>query len=926
MKNQNFKYVVIALVVATLGLAVVAVIRSRGVEQPVAQLASNGSTDDGSDWRSGIKRPSSSGGSRGDSRDGNSGSSASEDRESGGQASTEDAGSSTEKAPGEESKTGPVIGGGSPLPGGGGGSGTGNGAGIALDKNGNPLPGQYRPDSKNDPSTIPTGDHRNSDWNDANDQGGSAEGDVGSEDDTEPTPTETPTDEQATLGGRVLRGESGVADAQLQLTADNYWKQVTSDSDGNYYFPPLNPGDYTLRLVYPAMPNPQRLISLGSGESNTSEDFVIPDLPPMYGQVVNDMTGEGVKSPSVSIWQGQKGLGEVLGDGDGNFELFPLDPGSYTAKVIANGFRPGDTSFEVSDNADYNDHIQIRLTPAVTLSGRVVDANGFAVSGALVALFSPGSVYGGTYSSQPFKTTGAGGDFLFSSLPEDGGNVRAGAYREGYVPAYSETIDPASSDGVVGDIVLPTGTKITGRVVTADATPIDYVLVEVIGGFSNTGGIYQRFNYQLPSNESTADGVFELSAIEPGSVTLRFTATDYVTKEEQYIVSGPTMDIGDVEMESSSEPKEGRLAGMIITDEGKGLPSQNVYIKCLDCSSSEEALQNSDSQGRFSFEEVTEGTYSIDISGSTFRGNLWVPLSQRYVGAQPGGESVVLLYDMSHSIKADLIDTNGDPIRRFQVGINVLDQSPSTVSGQKNEIRMRYESEMSTSEGVMTLPYLISGTANLTISVSGGGTEEISNVYIAPTESVIDLGQVVISQGGTVKGYVVAEEGGGSLQGVTVQALPPDGSSGSHPLNSLSFSTITGPTGEFELSGLPETTIDLQFRLSGRVATRRRGIPITPGETSDVAEVALPLAAIIEGKVTDSVSGNPISNVLINFNNWLVYSDREGKYRADMVPPGDIAMIAIHNIAGDSHEKFAAQFIAPAGETTIYDFEMVPQE
>ena len=909
MPNQSFKYIVIALVVATLGLAVVAILRPHGVEPAPAQLAAsrgaeaqaNRGTSDGRSGGSNGAQSSPADASVQGARDA---------------AASQQPGSPADGAPGGAPGEGPdgadpVIGSGVPLPGGGSRGVPGS---PGFDNDGNPWPTQYRPGAEGDSPESSLG--KDSSWKDA--EGAGAEDDGGTAEDTEPTPTETPSPEQATLGGRVVRGETGVTDAHLELTADGFWKEVQSDASGSYYFPPLEPGDYTLRLIYPATPLPQRMISLAAGESNSSEDFVIPELPPITGQIVNDETGQGVPAAAVSVWQGEKGIGEVRGGQDGGFQLFPLDPGSYTLKVLASGFRPGDTSLEVSENSNLNQPVQIRLTPAVTLSGRVVDEAGQAINGALVALFSAGSVYGGPYASQPFQKTQAGGLFLFSSLPEDGGSVRAGAYMDGFVPAYSQTIDPAASNGEAGDVVLTRGTNLTGRVVTSDGQPIDFVQIDVTGGFGSSGGIYQRFNYPFPSAESSVDGNFQLPAIEPGSVTVRFTATDYVTKEQPFTASGPVMDVGDVEMESSDEPKEGRLAGLVITEEGKGLAGSNVYIRCLDCSTAHEALQNTDSQGRFSFENVTDGTYSIDVSGSTFRGNLWVPLSQRLGGARPGGDSVVLLYDMSHSIKAKLIDTAGNPIRRFQAGINVLDTS----GGTNNEVRMRYETEMNTSDGMMTLPYLISGTANL--SVSGGGTKDISSVYIAPTQTVIDLGEVVVSQGGTVDGYVVAEEGGGSLQGVTVEALPPDGAPASHPLNSLSFSTITGPTGEFDLSGLPEATIDVQFRKAGRVATRRRGIPITPGETAALGEVALPLAATIEGRITDSVSGLPISNVLINFNNWIVYSDREGKYRGDMIPPGDIAMIAIHNMAGDSHEKFAAQFVAPPGETTIYDFEMIP--
>jgi protocatechuate 3,4-dioxygenase beta subunit len=202
----------------------------------------------------------------------------------------------------------------------------------------------------------------------------------------------------SSIQGRVVDPAGrGVEKVTVRATATtdttSSTSMATTDETGAFELADLQPGKYMLRVAGSGY----RQIA---GEGNDAEAGetgvevrVVPQVT-VAGSVV-DQSGKPVRDFTCKLQYAEEGSavfedagvqGDFRGRDDGSFELSGINPGSYVVHVDAGGFAPGiSRPFVASTEGERVAGLVIHVSAGASMRGRVVDAEGKPVAGALVS-------------------------------------------------------------------------------------------------------------------------------------------------------------------------------------------------------------------------------------------------------------------------------------------------------------------------------------------------------------------------------------------------------------------------------------------------------------------------------------------------------------------------------------------------------------
>ncbi len=151
------------------------------------------------------------------------------------------------------------------------------------------------------------------------------------------------------LSGVVDDGSAPLADAAVQLTSTDGFTRITvsTDSAGEYTFPPLRPADYsitvahaeTLNQIYPGIdcfsldcaPEAGTPVSLGNDEQNL--DFSLNEGATVSGQLVRASDGTPVENAWVTVFNETQGAVTAQSEVNGEFTVRGLVEGTFYVRA-----------------------------------------------------------------------------------------------------------------------------------------------------------------------------------------------------------------------------------------------------------------------------------------------------------------------------------------------------------------------------------------------------------------------------------------------------------------------------------------------------------------------------------------------------------------------------------------------------------------
>lgn len=264
------------------------------------------------------------------------------------------------------------------------------------------------------------------------------------------------------LTGRVLKAGQPVGNAMLFFSvtdgggAPSDLKQSRTDADGQYQIGLDAAGAYSvvvaaggalfggrqsaIPIQVPDQPSP--VVDVTMRSAGISGRVTNAEGKPVSGAIVTVKAGAAAAGAE---GHGRGGMQDQT-ESDGTFLIEGLEPGTYGITVAASGYRNAEVPTVTVANESDVPSVEVSLTPGRTVRGRVLDANGNGIAGALVLTAPSGSVPSGR-DALP-ATTDVNGTFVITA-PADG-PIDLTAVASGFPPARAVSVQP--QDGV--DVVL----------------------------------------------------------------------------------------------------------------------------------------------------------------------------------------------------------------------------------------------------------------------------------------------------------------------------------------------------------------------------------------------------------------------------------------------------------------------------------------
>lgn len=239
--------------------------------------------------------------------------------------------------------------------------------------------------------------------------------------------------------------------------------------------------------------------------------------------------------------------------------------------------------------------LQLVLSGAAAVSGRVVDGKGAPVAGATVVAVAAKSAI----KPQPI-TTGADGGFLLDGLASGTRHV-VQARHEGFAAAFARNVLPPA-EGL--ELVLQQAGGVRGVVKGPGGSPVASFQVQVERFVASDGMVRAG---KAGSRFSAADGHFELDLVDPGQYDLVVTADGFAPARPPR-VSVPAEGWADIQVELTGAA---RVSGR-VTSGGQPVVGARVAMSA----GYEGPPVFTDGQGRFTLFDVAPGRRSISASKS----------------------------------------------------------------------------------------------------------------------------------------------------------------------------------------------------------------------------------------------------------------------------------------------------------------------
>jgi hypothetical protein len=509
-----------------------------------------------------------------------------------------------------------------------------------------------------------------------------------------------------------------------------------------------------------------------------------------------------------------------------------------------------------------------------TLEGRVVDRAGTPRGRARVTLLM---ATGASFAAQ-MEPTGTvievepDGRFVMQGPPL-GRRLAVDVQDDSSAPTRIPVrpLDPGETR-LLGDIVITTGTTLSGRVTDTDGVPLPGARVQVREGVG--------FGDPIAETLADADGSYAVEHLAPRQYALRASADGHATLESvQAFLLGATGPSWTVDFKLP--PAQSVLKGRTV--DPMQVPVGDLALRLLLRRSGSSAHfatgVRSDADGYFELTDVPEGRYDVSVDSPDW----YLATSQDVVAGTPG-ESVRVHAAMS--LLGSLV-VNGPPPARFDVTIKPDGRSGARLLGGL-PARRSFESTGDVAEFV--LEGLRPGVYGLTVETAGFAATRPGDVILPQGVESVEV-EVIMRSGGTLAGRVVPPRQGVSIELRESDWDPASPLEDAFPTPALpGLRARTDEDGRFRIEHVPGGSFVVSARMAGLPPVHIRGVELDDGLVVDIGMIELRAGGYVVGTVIGPDGRNrPGAKVRLMSEgvHLATTSDGDGSFRFEAVPPGD---------------------------------------
>ena len=476
---------------------------------------------------------------------------------------------------------------------------------------------------------------------------------------------------------------------------------------------------------------------------------------PLYG-FVTDSTDQPVAGADISAQpRATESIASMIAirpqratsAGDGSFRMAGIVyDNPYRLTIRAEGFASSAIDLPSYERSATAGPVRIRLTKGRRAWGRVVDTEGSPVAGAEVKLRWP-------EQKQPRFPSRRDTDATEPVTTDDQGAFRIAAVKTGeydvrvshaeYVSPGDLPIEVPEGRGEVdlGEFKLVPGAEILGVVVDPDEEPVEGALVKYRS--------YGLDRDQERTAQTDADGGFRLTGLPHEQVDLTVEAEGY----PQFYFQGARPATGEpirIQLLGGAS-----LSGRVLTAAGTAADGARVRLEPdmrtrmqSRIFSSRDTTRRTDGDGRFRFDSVFPGTWSVEASAGTEAART-DPLE-----LISGSERAIELHLHAQDQLTVIVTTfSGQPVTEARVRLEPKDAAQSRESG------------FTDGSGRAQLE-VAAGPATLTV-VHAEHLDETREIVVGPGSTEL---AVQLQAGGEISGFV--RSASGAPVSATVEAHP----------------------------------------------------------------------------------------------------------------------------------------------------------
>lgn len=594
----------------------------------------------------------------------------------------------------------------------------------------------------------------------------------------------------------------------------------------------------------------------------------------------------------------------------------------------------GTLSFFIQRTTGYGD-VKLTLQKGAALAGKVTDAQGKPIKGALVLpTLQYGTTDGGQFHLPLCEAvlgvqTSEDGRYVIAGLPE-GANVSLRASHPDYAmalaglpdsaqPGQGGLLKPGSGDV---DIVMNPGGSISGSVLLPDGNPAANVKVITLMTAKEPAARMKSVMFGRVDAVTDAEGKYVLPNLPEGAYGIQVEHPDFTAPvlEPVEVVSGAIAQGNDLRLSPGV-----LIAGKFVQEQtGQPVPEGRLRVQGgpgqISSHLSAQEIQ-AKSDGTFAFRQPP-GDKPLNLYA--FGGAAgFVPEGEnrKEIKLEEGKDVTDLVFTVKPwlAFKGRVLGPDGKPLAgaevKFMMGI-----SQSAVSGE---------------DGTFTLSPIRETPREyeaLLLTATHPDMPGYRGLLSKPFQSEADAeGEIQLLQTGTVKGRVVNENDEPMPNAkVTLQQYFRHGNFGRVTRDK---EVTSDDQGYYTLSDVPsEVSNWVVAKADGYGEARHQDVTVAGGETKELTELTLqPADLSLEGTVTNE-DGEPVAGVNISINGQAsghqsVTSDEKGHYRIDNLVDEQIRLWAYHQTAEGS---LRANLNVQAGETdadlVLSEESRAPQE